>query len=315
MDLYERSPVMSARAFTSPSTHGRSTALELIAVGVDGHAQGRDATALAATIGRALGGELLLVGVHPDPLVVLPAELGWKALHRNAEESLREVRDALAPGARIAVKTDWSVARALDRVVRREHRGLLVLGSSRDAPRGRVRIGGCTRQLLGNARCALAVAPRGFAQRPQQRLGVIGVGYDGEPEAREALRVAAGLAMASGAELRVRAVVDDRLPTVGWIGRGLTQAMWDEVVAPKIVALREDAERSASGIDAGLQIEALRGSPPERLLDLSEQVDLLVIGSRRWGIRARVLLGATGEALLHDASCPVMVIPRSDAAA
>lgn len=303
---------MSVRAITSPSMHGRPTKLELIAVGVDGHEQGRDATALAAVIGQAVGAELLLVGVHPDPLIVLPAELGWKAIHRDAEESLREVRDALAPGARIAAKTDWSVPRALDRVVRREHRDLLVLGSSRHAPHGRVRIGNCTRQLLGSARCALAVAPQGFAQRPRHKLGVIGVGYDGEPEAREALRVAGALAMAAGATLRVRAVVDDRLPTVGLIGRGLTQSMWDEVVAPKVVSLREDAEQAMSGIDAESQIEAERGSPPELLLELAEQVDLLVIGSRRWGIRARVLLGATGEALMHEAACPVMVIPRSD---
>ncbi|HLJ01966.1 MAG TPA: universal stress protein [Solirubrobacteraceae bacterium] len=305
---------MSVRPVTSPTTNARPTSLELVAVGVDGRAEGRDAAALAATIGRAIGAELLLVGVHPDPLIALPADLGWKATHKHAEASLREVRDALAPGARISVKTDWSIPRALDRVVRREHRNLLVLGSSRHAQMGRVRIGGCTRQLLGNARCALAVAPRGFAERPERRVGVIGVGYDGGPEAREALRVAGALAAAAGASLRLRAVVDDRLPAAGWVGRGVTQRMWDEVVSSKVVSLREEAEQNASGIDAGLEIEALRGSPPELLLELAAEVDLLVIGSRRWGVRARVLLGATGEALMHDASCPVMVIPRSGAA-
>jgi nucleotide-binding universal stress UspA family protein len=39
-----------------------------------------------------------------------------------------------------------------------------------------------------------------------------------------------------------------------------------------------------------------------------------VIGSRRWGAAARLLLGSIGEALMHSARCPVMVVPRAPAA-
>jgi anion-transporting ArsA/GET3 family ATPase len=67
----------------------------------------------------------LLVAVHPEPFVVLPPELGWTAMRRQAEAALRQIRDELAPGARIVVETDWSVPRALERVVAREHRNLL----------------------------------------------------------------------------------------------------------------------------------------------------------------------------------------------
>ena len=49
-------------------------------------------------------------------------------------------------------------------------------------------------------------------------------------------------------------------------------------------------------------------------MELGEQVDLLVIGSRRWGAAARVLVGSTGEAVLHDAGCAVLVVPRPGAA-
>ena len=52
------------------------------------------------------------------------------------------------------------------------------------------------------------------------------------------------------------------------------------------------------------------GSPPEELIALSDEVDLLVIGSRRWGSAARVLLGGTGEAVMHKARCLVMLVPR-----
>jgi nucleotide-binding universal stress UspA family protein len=47
------------------------------------------------------------------------------------------------------------------------------------------------------------------------------------------------------------------------------------------------------------------------LLDeLSDEVDLLVIGSRRWGPLTRVLLSGTGEALMHGARSSIMVVPR-----
>jgi nucleotide-binding universal stress UspA family protein len=143
------------------------------------------------------------------------------------------------------VETDWSVPRALERVVEREHRDLLVVGSSRRAPEGRLRIGNRTRQLLGDARCALAVAPRGLGARGQQSLARIGVGYDGAPESRDALSWAGALAVVAGARLRVRAVVEDRLPAVGWSQGEAVVAMWEQGVEPAMASLRMDAQRAA----------------------------------------------------------------------
>ena len=287
-----------------------------IAAGVDGYPEGRDAAALGSMIAAATGAELMLVAVHPDPLVVVPANLGWTAMRTQAEAMLRETRDAVAPGARIVVETDWSVARALERVVAREHRDLLVVGSSRHGPDGRVRIGKRARQLLCHFECALAVAPRGFRAGPAPRLARIGVGYDGGPEAHAALSLAASLARRAGAELAVRGAIDDRLPGVGWSTAAdeEVQAMWDDVLEPAVETLREDAERAAGATGADAEVDVLRGRPADALKELGEHVDLLVIGSRRWGAAARVLLGSTGEALMNEASCPVLVVPRSERA-
>jgi nucleotide-binding universal stress UspA family protein len=41
--------------------------------------------------------------------------------------------------------------------------------------------------------------------------------------------------------------------------------------------------------------------------------DLLVIGSRRWGALAGLLLGGTGEALAHGAYCSLLFVPRPEA--
>jgi nucleotide-binding universal stress UspA family protein len=300
----------SASSTTDPS----SGVIARIAVGIDGYPEGHDAAVLGARIARATGAELMLVAIHPDPLVVLPRELGWKGMHKQAEALLRETRDAVAPDARIDVETDWSVPRALERVVKREHRDLLVVGSSRSGPEGRVRIGKRTRQLLCQCTCALAVAPRGLSDTKQRRLARVGVGYEGGPESQAALSLAGSIAVAAGAKLTVLGVVDDRLPDVGWTesGRERVRAMWDELLKPAVESLREDAQRAAEATGTDVEVQVIRGTPADALGELCDQVDLLLIGSRRWGAVARVLLGTTGEMLMHGASCPILVAPRPE---
>ena len=303
---------------TSPPTDSgepgpRSAPIAHIAAGVDGYREGQDAATLASRIALAAGADLMLVAVHPDPMVVLPAEIGWTGMRKEAERLLRKTRDDLAPGARIVVETDWSVPRALERVVQREHCGLLVVGSSRRGPEGRVCIGSRTRQLLSHSRCALAVAPRGLTDQPAHQLTRIGVGYDGSPESEAALALAGSLAVRAHATLRVRGVVDDSVPMIGW--RAALQdrvlAMWEELLEPQVAALLERARSASEATGAELaEVDVRRGRPADALMELCEHVDLLAIGSRRWGGTARVLLGRTGEALMHGASAAVLVVPR-----
>jgi nucleotide-binding universal stress UspA family protein len=264
--------------------------------------------------------------VRTDPLVVLPSGMDWRGLEEAAEATVRETRVSLAPDARITVETDISVARALWRVVRREHRDLLVMGASRTAEHGQVRIGKRTRQLLCGFECAVAVAPRGLHSYDGWALKRIGVGYDGGPESQAALSIAASIAIGAGAKLHARAAIDDRIRSVGWsrlatgpaivpgVGSGATGSTgtpeWDEVVQASERSLLEELEAAVGATGANAVSEVSRGRPATALLDLAEEVDLLVIGSRRWGLFARLVLGSTGEALLHDSPCPVLVVPR-----
>jgi nucleotide-binding universal stress UspA family protein len=294
------------------TSHSQGT-LARIAAGVDLYPEGRDAAALGASLARVLDAELMLVAVHSNPMIVLPSEVSWSGMHEAAQTQIRELRDAVAPDARIVVETDWSVPRALLRVAEREHRDLLVVGSSRHAPDGGVRIGKRTRQLLDSYQCALAIAPRGYNQRPEAGFDRIGVGYDGEPESRAALALAGSIALAAGAQLHARAVVDDRIPPIGWpaLARGgALHPVWEESIQATMDSLRQELLPAAQATGAAVQTEVLRGRPADALLALSREVDLLVIGSRRWGPLARVLLGGTGETLLHEAHCPMLVVPR-----
>jgi len=254
----------------------------------------------------------MLVAVHRNPLMPTAPGLGWTAMEERAEEVVRQLRDAVAPDARTAVETNRSVRRALEQVVRREHRDLLVVGSSPKAPGGQLRIGDLTRQLLGNPPCALAVAPRGFAARAPRQLARIGVGYDDSPEAGVAMRRAGELAVAAGAALRVRAVVDDRFPTAGWSDEdsAISGQMWDQILRPELESLRERTARAACATGADFELDVTFGPPTDSLIELSGEVDLLLLGSGRRGTVARVLHDSTGEALMGNASCPVMVVPR-----
>jgi nucleotide-binding universal stress UspA family protein len=300
---------------SSPATESQSDSAQVsrIAVGVDGYAGGRDAAALAAALARPTDAEVILIGVLSDPLVIPLAGGSWKELNKQAEVTLAYTRDELVPGARPVIVTDVSVSRALERVVAREHCDLLVVGSTTDAAEGRVRIGKRTRQLIGDAACALAIAPRGLHHERELRLERIGVGYDGGPESEAALSLAGSIARCAGAELSIRAVVDNRIPTFGLTGPRGARIIgeWEQLVKADVERLRIFAVEAAktAGVDA--RVEAMEGRPASVLLELCADVDLLVIGSRRWGAVARLVLGSTGEALVRDASSPLLVVPRA----
>ena len=301
---------------TSAPATGRSSGssrpvITRIAAGIDGFAEGRDAAALGQSLVEATGAELMLVAVHSTAILPMPPALGYRSLRKQAQLELRDVRDSFAPKARTLTAADHSVARALHTIVRRHHRDLLVVGSSRLGPDGRVRIGKRTRQLLCHFECALAVAPRGLHTNAQRGLRRIGVGYDGSPESESALALAASISAGAGAHLHVQAVVDDRLPLFARSAlSGLVAVEWNDVVSTEMDDIRAQAVAAGERIGARLDVGVARGRPANVLLELSDHVDLLVIGSRDWGSAARLLLGSTGEALMHDAACAVLAVPR-----
>jgi len=281
-----------------------------IAAGVDGFPEGRDAAALGSAIAAATGADLLLAGVTVE-LLVPPLGLDMNDLTSKTQTMLGAVRAANAPSARTATARDISIPHALTRIVEREHRDLLVVGSSRDAADGRVRIGKRTRQLLGQLACPIAVAPRGLADRRDFSIRSIGVAYDIGPESEAALAVAHALAANSGAGLHIRTVIDDRVPA-SWslLANRLLPPIWDEIIQSEQSSRGQTLAELAGASTVTVDTSAPRGRPVDVLRELSDEVDLLVLGSRRWGAAARVLLGSVGEGLLQDAGCAVLAIPR-----
>jgi nucleotide-binding universal stress UspA family protein len=281
-----------------------------ILVGSDGRPGADDALALGAAIASATGSRVSLLGVFPPSFLPVEGVTDRKTLRAEAARTLREQRHRLAPDAAVRTVADPSPARALRSFARRYRADLVIVGSSHTAAPGHVAIGRTGRQLLYDASFSLALAARGGHER-SSGLRAIGVGHGGGPEADVALAVAAGLARAAHAKLLLRRVVEDRVPVLTgeqWIGLAdwSHEHMWE---AERQKALAE-AGAAASGLAGGAEVSATVGDPGYEMRAFSEAVDLLVVGSRRWGPVARIVTGGVGETLVTDASCSVLIVPR-----
>jgi nucleotide-binding universal stress UspA family protein len=183
-----------------------------------------------------------------------------------------------------------------------EERGadLIVLGSSGRGLIGRTFAGDDVTATLRCAPCAVAVAPRGYAGS-QHQFGHIGIGYDGSAQAKLALDAARSLAARTDAKLHALGVATPP--------QGLTTPIGVSAVA-ELEAKRDQIEHCIAELGPEIAGRAVDGIAHQGLSELSEKVDLLVIGtSRRHGKFSRALLGSTSEALSREAACPLLVVP------
>jgi nucleotide-binding universal stress UspA family protein len=284
--------------------------LDKILVGVDDTPSGRDAVVLACALAGGDDADVLLLGAYTDPLLSFPPVLRHD-LHRgrDVERVLLEVRREHAPQARTHTAPDLSPGRALCHAVEHEHPDLLVLGSSHKAAAGRAGAGRTGRQVLHGAACGVALAARGLHEASFALRRVV-VGVDRSEEAGAALALACGLARRAGAALTVVAVVDDRLPaTTAPAGMALELAQWDELVKAQRT-LTEQLLADVLAREEGAEGELRVGDPAEELATVAGGADLLVLGSRHWGPLSRLVVGSTGEELVRDAPCSLLVVPR-----
>lgn len=289
-----------------------SAAPARIGVGIDGTSSGRDAAALGAFLARATAADLMLIAIREDPIlaVAVPPGMNRATLRKQAWAALKETRDALAPDARIVAGRDALVWKGLKHVVRQEHRDVLIVGSARTASGGRVRLGSSAGELLGRLDCPLAIAPAGVRGRGKKALKRIGVGLDGSDESRAALRLAASIAAASGAELDVRTAVDG--PTRAGRRPNKTELDAGAIVENELASLLERDPTAAPATAPPARVEVVVGMPADILSELGAQVELLVLGSTRRGPAGKVEAGGTGRALLDGGVCPLLLAPKPD---
>jgi nucleotide-binding universal stress UspA family protein len=276
---------------------------------VDATQRSLDALALGKLLADATSAPVRLVSVFPyDPLRDPEGE-ELARVRAEARTVLLELSGEAALDVTQAdvVASNWA-ARELQHVTEEETTGLIVVGSTGRGPIGRLLPGAVGERLFAGSASPVAIAPRGYAERPAADLQRIGVAFDGSPEAHQALEAGHLVARSAGAQLRVITVFHPAtfgalatLPTggvsVNELARGELRRALEAAVAEEVEGVETDGR-------------FLEGSPGDVLAEESTELDLLVTGSRGYGPRAAVLLGTTTHTLTRTAECPGLITPR-----
>ena len=287
----------------------QSTTSNPVIVGVDTSERARDAVSLGRLLAPALGAELVIAHAFPyDERRSRFASVGYERLLReDADQCLQGLAEVAGPAARMVALPDTSPARGLHLLAEREQAQLLITASSHRGRIGSTFLGNVAQQTLHSSPCAVAVAPLGYGSTARGAVAAIGIGFDGEEESDAALAFGAGLATSLNAELRLLGS-SYIAPVVGSAGL----VAYD--MAPMQRAAEDDLRKQ---VDQAVREQAVacRGEVTDRpavteLLRLSREVDLLVLGSRRFGPARRLLAGSTSDAVVREAACPVLVLPR-----
>ena len=235
-------------------------------------------------------------------------------LEEGPGESLSQLADELRQqGIDVDCRSlaGTSAARALHEAAEELGAGLLVVGSTERGGIGRVLPGSTAERLMHGAPCPITVVPRSWQRGGGLRT--IGVGYVDTAEGRNALENAVALARRSGAKLRVLSAAKERSVT-GTYGGGdaLTPpTRYDELASALRVSAEQAVEAATSGVgDVEIEPDASVGDPADFLIAASEQLDLLICGSRGYGPARAVLLGGVSRRVVSEARCRVIVLAR-----
>lgn len=278
--------------------------MKRVLVGFDGSAESRDALRLANAFAGLEGAKLIVAAVFSfDPLPVRSNTTFAEAEAQYFKHCFDQAQTQLGHGFESRSVSWVSPAKALNEIAEDEQIDLIVIGSTHRGSVGRVLPGSVGERLLHGAPCAVAVAPRGFAEGEHVGIGLIGVAYNGSEEAKLALDEAKRLAQELDCRLRLITAVPTQTPA-------LLRALYMEALRDHFRKVLDEAPLTVGESD---DVEAVleEGNPAAVLAKHGVELDLLVIGSRGYGPLRRTLLGGVSAEVMRTAPCPVVVVPRA----
>jgi nucleotide-binding universal stress UspA family protein len=285
----------------------------LVLIGYGSFEDTERAGLLGASLARALGAEVELVGVVSDA--------------GDAEEKLRVLEHALesradgieeAVGLRPRVRTSvGEVARTILGIrTEKEKPALLSFGSKVLGGVGRVMVGEALDRVLSKSRGPILITPEPHPASKARALerranGVpegptVLVATDGSEVSLRAGEHAAQLADGLGAKLFALYVVDERLAFHGGIHYGELVERLSEDGREATGRVRALAEK------AGVECEELIvfGRPDQTILAVAEEVgaDPIVLGAEGMSGLEHALIGSVSEEVLRHANRTVLVV-------
>src|SRR3954451_15837842 len=286
-----------------------------IFVGYDPKTSDRAPVRFGAAAARFTGAPLIVGSAFSDSAPI--GQMGHGHMHEelggDASQALEHVRIELSrEGVRAECMAlpGTSAPAALHYAAESCDVGLLVLGSSRRGPGGLLRLGSTGERLVHGAPCPLAIVPA--EGEGGGGLHTVGVAYTDTPEGTAALTSAIALARRAGARLRILTAVAPRdYGKDAGDGPAKESTTYDATGLETGEATRrilEKAGAEARGVDVEADVSVQDAA--DFLIAASENVDLLVCGSRGYGPRRAVLLGGVARGRDASGGGPVIVLAR-----
>ena len=285
-----------------------------LVVGVDGSASALTAVRWAALFAGQRRRGLRLVHAMDEQRLRYPRTAPAREhLHEMARARgrrvlsvARQVAEDAAPNVEIRLELRREAPMPALQVESRSA-GMLVVGRAGLRPLARVLLGSVSVALAAHAACAVAVVRPHIAEDEPPADGPVVVGADGSPDSEDALAFAFEEAAWRKAPLVAVHCWDD-----GFLAAVFEQSQWkldraaveqyeDELLAQRLSGWQKRYP------DVVVDRIVVRGRAAERLLDLADRAQLIVVGSRGRGTLAGALLGSTSQTLLTYALCPVVV--------
>jgi nucleotide-binding universal stress UspA family protein len=273
-----------------------------IIVGYDGSRGADDALVLARRLGELTGRPLLLVACCRDDRTRDARTVEDRGLleYPEARHTLDQA-PVSADTERRAIR-GRSPAAALSMLAEEQDAGAIVVGSAHRVAASGFLTGGVARALFASSPCSVAAAPRGYRDGAPERLSRIIAAYVETDEGLDALRIAESLAHAGHAALRVVSVADAHEADDASAGEDSTRAARERALHTALRGLANTV--AVDGV-------VLEGDPVACLLEQAAfGADLIVTGSRGFGVVRQVALGSVSSRLVERSVVPLLVVPR-----
>src|SRR5262245_2676140 len=261
----------------------------LILVGADGSERGAEAVRQASMLAGAVHARLIVAHVIED-----------RPYEEGEPERVLEAAGGVARSEGGDPETRFLTgepAGAMIEEAEREGVGLICQGPDSGVLHGAIRFGHVASKVLRDARCSILIARPAPDRFPRE----IACAVDGSEASVLTALAAAGVAQATGAELRLLHVV----PV--FRGRNEEWTIGPDEENP------EELDASVKAVSA-LGVTPIRemamGRPEHTLVRVAErdEVDLVVVGHRGVSGMTRMLLGSVSEHVAQHAQCSVLIV-------
>ena len=274
---------------------------------------GDDGVALASALAKTFGATV-------DVVLVVRQELPdghpgraeyQKLLIERGEEWISKAIDLLAANgvsASSTVLVGESFAESLVGFAEQKDSDLIVVGGARDGFFGGHTIGPVTGALLHSSPIPIALAPRGYADDPDDAMAAVTAAVPTRPGDDNPLPFAITLASAAGLAIRMLSLVSSENLAEADSAREVRQLQVAAAEENLVVAARAlpDAPEIESLVADGMTLESA-------LKKLRwDDGDLLVVGSSRFAALRRIFLGSTAARILAGVDVPVVVVPKAE---